>query len=235
MKVSHLAGLCLGVLPQVLAQYEWTSLALAGVTPVDYLYVRPHAGGKNPVTDVTSLDLRCNVKGSTSSAKDTLSITNSLAGYPQQIVWRPNVPITVPGAWTIYLAQAPANHTAVTFDGSGKVWFKLAQGYYRIPTFELDPTVVPPEPTGPAIPQPTVGPVGVGSIKATLPAQLPSAEYLVRAEYIDLSKAAEKGGAKFYVACGQISYKSLGKGVPGPLVPIPGVYSASDPGILIGE
>jgi hypothetical protein len=43
----------------------------------------------------------------------------------------------------------------------------------------------------------------------------------------------QAGGAQFYLACSQITITGGGSGTPGPLVSLPGAYSASDPGILV--
>ncbi|KAG8943753.1 hypothetical protein FRC03_002337 [Tulasnella sp. 419] len=204
-------------LPQVLAQYQWKSLSLSTQTPVDYLFVRPHLGGTTPVKDVTSLDLRCNVNGSKSSAAATLTIHSSTASSVQQIVWTPNTPLSTSGAWTVYLAQVPANSTASSFDGSGQVWFKIDQGAHNIPTLlpTTDPNITLPIPY----------------LKVSIPKGLLTADYLVRVEFIDLTNAAAIGGAQFFVSCGQISIVDGGSKTPKPLVAIPGVYRATDPGI----
>ena len=56
----------------------------------------------------------------------------------------------------------------------------------------------------------------------------------MRVEHIGLHGAGQLGGAQFYGSCGQITVTNGGNGVPGPKVPIPGAYSATDPGIKIG-
>ncbi|KAG8914711.1 hypothetical protein FRC02_004875 [Tulasnella sp. 418] len=212
---------------------QWKSLALSGITPIDYLYIRPHSGGTTPVTNVTSPDLRCNVGGSSTRAAATLT-----AQAGNLVVWTPSSLITKPGVWTIYLARVPDDLTAPTFDGSGQVWFKIAQGAFRIRgpiLIPLDAEEPSPLVTPSLAPKPTVTltPVPVlASISATIPKELPTADYLVRAEFIDLTDAAVRGGAKFFVACGQISVYSKGSGIPRPLVAIPDVYTAETPGIL---
>ncbi|KAG6817014.1 hypothetical protein H0H87_000636 [Tephrocybe sp. NHM501043] len=63
------------------------------------------------------------------------------------------------------------------------------------------------------------------SVNFTIPKTLPSGQYLVRMESIALHEAASVGGAQFYIGCGQINVTGGGKGKPGPLVAIPGVYT----------
>jgi hypothetical protein len=43
--------------------------------------------------------------------------------------------------------------------------------------------------------------------------------------------AANANGAQFFVNCAQVNVTGGGSGTPGPLVSIPGLYSAEDPGI----
>ena len=57
------------------AHYTFPALFSGGTTTGDWQYVRDWTGSYtyNPVQDVTSLDIRCNVDGSTNTA-DTLSV-----------------------------------------------------------------------------------------------------------------------------------------------------------------
>ncbi|KJX95282.1 hypothetical protein TI39_contig4121g00014 [Zymoseptoria brevis] len=55
-------------------------------------------------------------------------------------------------------------------------------------------------------------------------------EYLVRPEHIAIHEA-HVGKAQFYMECAQLNVSGGGNGTPGPLVRIPGLYSAGDPGI----
>jgi hypothetical protein len=63
----------------------------------------------------------------------------------------------------------------------------------------------------------------------TVPKNTPSGDYLVRIEHIALHNT---GKPQIYVACGQVTVTNGGNGTPGPLVAFPGVYSASDPGVV---
>jgi hypothetical protein len=73
--------------------------------------------------------------------------------------------------------------------------------------------------------------LGVSQPSVALPSSLPNGEYLIRVEHIALHGAQVKGGAQFYLACGQINVTNGGNGTPGPLVAFPGAYSPTDPGI----
>ena len=69
--------------------------------------------------------------------------------------------------------------------------------------------------------------------KATIPANTPDGEYLLRVEQIALHMAAQPNKAQFYLACSQSQITGGGNGTPGPLVALPGAYSSNDPGILV--
>lgn len=69
--------------------------------------------------------------------------------------------------------------------------------------------------------------------KATIPANTPDGEYLLRVEQIALHMASQPNKAQFYLACSQIQVTGGGNGTPGPLVALPGAYSSNDPGILV--
>ncbi|KAG8717405.1 hypothetical protein FRC09_014335 [Ceratobasidium sp. 395] len=113
------------------------------------------------------------------------------------------------------MAKAP--NTATTFDGSGKVWFKVYQ-------------VSPVTDGGQSIAFPTDN---ITSMKFKIPSSIPSGEYLVRVEHIALHLAITYQKAEFYISCAQINVIGGGSAVPGPLVAFPGYYTGKEPGILI--
>ncbi|KAJ9144680.1 hypothetical protein NKR23_g5959 [Pleurostoma richardsiae] len=65
-----------------------------------------------------------------------------------------------------------------------------------------------------------------------IPSDLPSGDYLLRAEAIALHTAASSGGAQLYMSCYQLTVAGSGAASP-PTVSFPGAYKASDPGILV--
>lgn len=69
-------------------------------------------------------------------------------------------------------------------------------------------------------------------VEFTVPQSIPSGDYLVRVESIALHQAQAVGGAQIYLSCAQVTVTGGGSGTPGPLVSIPGAYSANDPGLL---
>lgn len=118
------------------AHYNYPSMILNGVTTPQWDYVRQWTDYEsyNPVTDVTIVDIRCNVNGSTNFAPDILSVpAGSLLGFD---VFPSTTGIYHPGPLLAYMAKVPSGYTAGNWDGSGDVWFKI---------FELGPTFSPGE------------------------------------------------------------------------------------------
>ncbi|TVY24285.1 putative endo-beta-1,4-glucanase D [Lachnellula hyalina] len=193
------------------AHYTFPALIKDGAATTDWQYVRQWTGyyTNSPVTDVTSLDLRCNVNASTASSSTLAIPAGSTIGFTS------SPDIFHPGPLQVYMASVPSGQTAATWDGSGTVWFKIfGQG----PTF------------GTSLTWPTLD---ATQVNFTVPASLPSGEYLLRVEHIALHSASSAGGAQFYISCGQVDVTGGGTGTPTDLVAFPGAYKATDPGILI--
>jgi len=196
----------------VQAHYTFPALIHGSTTTSDWQYVRQWTGYEtnDPVLDVTSEDIRCNVGASEKSASGILSYT---AGSQLGFTVAPD--IYHPGPLLAYMAKVPAGSTAATWDGSGSVWFKI---YQQGPVF------------GSTLTWPNNGDT---TVSFTIPPATPSGDYLFRVEHIALHSASAAGGAQFYISCGQITVTGGGSGTPSPLVAFPGAYKATDPGLLI--
>jgi len=195
------------------AHYVFPSMTYAGATTAAWTAVRQWTGyyTNDPVTSVTTLDIRCNVDGSTAFAPNVLTVA---AGKTLGFTVTPD--IYHAGPVLAYMAKVPSGYTASNWDGAGAVWFKVfAQG----PTY-----------TSAALVWPSAD---VTEVDFTIPADTPSGDYLFRVEHIAVHTAGSVGGAQFYLSCGQITVTGGGSGTPGPLVAFPGAYSPTDPGILI--
>lgn len=70
-----------------------------------------------------------------------------------------------------------------------------------------------------------------GKVGVKIPSNIPSGDYLLRAEVIALHAAGPGGGAQPYVTCYQLTVTGGSGSLPGGGVRFPGAYSASDPGI----
>jgi len=195
------------------AHYTFPVLTSGSVKTSEWQYVRQWSGyyTNSPVVDVTSTDIRCNVKGNSIFAGSTLSMA---AGSSVGFTASPN--IYHPGPLLFYMAKVPAGKTAANWDGSGAVWFKTAQFGAKF--------------GGQALSWYSDNAVAVNF---TIPKATPSGDYLVRVEHIGLHTASTAGAAQFYISCGQVTVTGGGSGTPGPLVAFPGAYKATDPGLMI--
>jgi hypothetical protein len=106
------------------AHYNFPSMIYGGVTTTAWADVRQWTDyyTYNPVTSVSTVDIRCNVNGSTAFAASTLSVA---AG--NTLGWVVSPDIYHPGPLLAYMAKVPSGHTAANWDGSGTVWFKIYQ------------------------------------------------------------------------------------------------------------
>jgi hypothetical protein len=127
-----------------------------------------------------------------------------------------NGPIYHNGAIFVYMSAA--SDASSTSAGTGKTWFKIFQ---NVPVYNSASRSL----TFPSTTDST--------ITFTIPKDVPSGQYLIRAEQIALHAASAVGGAQFYIGCAQVNVVNGGSGSPGPLVSFPGAYSATDPGIQI--
>ena len=71
-----------------------------------------------------------------------------------------------------------------------------------------------------------------GKMDVKIPEDIPSGDYLLRAEAIALHVGGQPGGAQLYMTCYQLTVEGGGNANPA-TVKFPGAYSATDPGILV--
>jgi len=197
-------------------QYIWENGVDEGLNT--YIRVPP---SNNPVTDVTSTDLTCNVNGLTGTSVSTATIA---AGTNITFEWHQHAQRTGEDAISgghkgpvlVYIAKAPS--TAASFNGQGSVWTKIYQSGLLNPTTQQWATDV-------------VNATN-GKHSIVIPKSLPAGEYLLRAEIIALHVASTYPGAQFYIGCAQVKISSGGSAVP-PKIALPGAYKSTDPGITI--
>ncbi|KAJ7895472.1 glycosyl hydrolase family 61-domain-containing protein [Mycena olivaceomarginata] len=198
------------------AHYTWPNLIVGGVNTSTWQYVRQTNNWQdlNPVTDVTSTDVRCfdsleSGTASTVSVAAGATVGFTVVGNPSNLYHA--------GVVNVYMAKAPSGTDVAAWDGSGTVWFKV----FEIPAVTDGGTSI----TFPA--------EGLATVNFPIPAQLPSGQYLIRIEHIALHVATTFAGAQFYISCAQVQVTGGGTGTPGPLVAFPGAYTGNEPGILI--
>ncbi|KAG6919767.1 hypothetical protein DXG01_001606 [Tephrocybe rancida] len=200
-------------------QYLWVNGVDQGKN--NFLRFPPN---NNPVTDVTSTDMTCNVGGLAASATGTVTVP---AGATLTFEWHQHDqrvgedPISGghKGPVQVYIAKAPS--TAAAFNGQGAVWTKIySSGLLDAAASKWATDVV------------NTNSESIGKHSVVLPSSLPAGEYLVRAEIIALHVASSYPGAQFYHGCAQIKLATGGSANP-PKIAIPGAYSPSDPGITV--
>lgn len=218
MKVFFATALLAVASPIVSAHYTFPDLVVNNTVTSDWLYVRETENhySQSPVTSVTDPEFRCyeldlvNTAGETSTA--TVSAGTVIGVKADQDIYHP-------GYLDIYLTPAsPAANSEEA--GTGKTWFKI---YEWPPVYDASSNSL------------NFPPQTIDTFNVTIPAALPSGQYLIRFEQIALHSASTYGGAQFYLSCGQINVVNGGNGVvPDDLkVSIPGVYTGYEPGILI--
>ncbi|ESK92657.1 glycoside hydrolase family 61 protein [Moniliophthora roreri MCA 2997] len=197
-------------------QYIWTDGVDQGQNTA--IRVPPN---NNPVTDVTSTDITCNVNGLSGSGVETVEVP---AGAEITLEWHQHaqregedaISGGHKGPVQVYIAKAPSD--AASFDGQGQVWTKLYSSGLIDPAAQTWATD-------------EVNANG-GKHSFTLPASLPDGEYLIRGEIIALHVASTYPGAQFYIGCAQVKVTGGGSATP-PTVALPGAYAGSDPGITV--
>ncbi|KAI0796822.1 glycoside hydrolase [Abortiporus biennis] len=175
----------------------------------------------NPVTDVTSTDLTCNVNGLSGAGVSTATIaagTNITFEWHQhdQRTGEDAISAGHKGPVQVYIAKAPSD--AASFDGQGAVWTKIySSGLLNAQTQQWATDVVN---------------ANGGKHSVIIPASLPAGQYLLRAEIIALHVAESYPGAQFYIGCTQVNISGGGSANP-PKIALPGAYQGSDPGITV--
>lgn len=181
----------------------------------DYDYIRKNTNTYMPsftADVVNSENLRCNEGALNSPAKTYEVKAGDSIGFK---LWY-NEFIEHPGPGFVYMSKADGDVASYMGDGD---WFKVWESGVEGGS--------PSEDTA-------WGTWQKDRMTFTIPKDIPDGEYLVRAEHIAIHEA-HVGKAQFYMECAQLSISGGGSGTPGPMVKIPGVYSAEDPGIAFDK
>jgi cellulase len=165
----------------------------------------------NPITDVTSKDMTCNVNGGKAAAK----FIEVAGGDKITFEWHHNdksaaddiIAESHKGPILTYIAPAKSN-------GEGNVWLKLAEEGLSNGKWAVDNLIA-----------------NRGKHSITLP-DLAAGEYLLRPEIIALHEGNRNAGAQFYMECVQVKVTSSGSATLPAGVAIPGAYKANDAGVL---
>lgn len=184
----------------------------------EYDYVRRNSNSYNPsfpADIIDSPDLRCNHGAHANDGTKTYEVA---AGDKIALKIFFNEFVEHPGPGLVYLSKAPDGTSVSSYEGDGD-WFKV----YETGLCGSNPGVDADWCTWQK-----------DRIEFTIPPSTPPGEYLARVEHIGLHEG-HVGKAQFYIECAQLKITGGGGGNPGPLVKIPGIYSAQDPGIAYNK
>ncbi|KFY29797.1 hypothetical protein V493_02244 [Pseudogymnoascus sp. VKM F-4281 (FW-2241)] len=178
----------------------------------------------NPVTDVSSNNMRCNGRGGVSGKCAVVAGQTVTVEMHQQNGDRSCNNEAIGGAHygpvNVYMSKVADASTA---DGSTG-WFKVHEDSWTK------------NPSGNSADDDRWGVKDLnnccGRMNVKIPSDIAAGEYLLRAEVIALHVAGSSGGAQLYMSCYQLVVSGGGSASPA-TVNFPGAYKASDPGILI--
>ncbi|KAI1372421.1 lytic polysaccharide monooxygenase [Hypoxylon crocopeplum] len=178
-----------------------------GVSPGYEIGIR-RAPSNNPVTDLKSNDIVCNVGGD--KVPSGVKTVSAREGDKITVAWDPS---THPGPITHFL-YGPVDDAAQA-SGVGAGWFKIDERDYVDGHWGNE--VV--ESSG-------------GNYTFKLPTSLKSGDYLLRSEMLALHGAQSVGGAQFYIGCMQLQITGTGSKCS-PAISLPGAYNEQDKNIYI--
>ncbi|SPQ22099.1 d6489738-2ced-4f1a-be8d-014d39c444a7 [Thermothielavioides terrestris] len=177
----------------------------------------------NPVQDVNSQNMVCGQSGSKSQTVINVKAGDRIGSLWQHVIGGaqfsgdPDNPIahSHKGPVMAYLAKVD---NAASASQTGLKWFKIWQDGFDTSskTWGVDNLIK-----------------NNGWVYFNLPQCLAPGQYLLRVEVLALHSAYQQGQAQFYQSCAQINVSGSGSFSPSQTVSIPGVYSATDPSILI--
>ncbi|KAK2613595.1 hypothetical protein N8I77_000500 [Diaporthe amygdali] len=196
----------------------FVQLEAGGTTnPISYGIRTPTYDG--PIQDVTSNSLACN--GPPNDPASASNVITVQAGSTVNAIWRHTL---TSGSDDVMdsshlgptLAYLKKVDNALTDTGVGSGWFKIQQDGYNAGAWGTSKVI------------------NNGGIHAiSIPSCIAPGQYLLRAEMIALHAASSSGGAQLYMECAQINVVG-GTGASTPATySIPGIYKATDPGLLI--
>ncbi|KAF2015817.1 carbohydrate-binding module family 1 protein [Aaosphaeria arxii CBS 175.79] len=221
--IVGLAGI-VTLAPRVLGHATWQQLWVNVNLTIQYGGVCARLpNNNNPITDVTSNDIRCNANQGFASSKCSVAAGGTVTIEMHQHNTRGCTEEAIGGAHygpvLVYLSKVADASTA---DGSTP-FFKIFQDTWAraSSTSQGSDDYWGTKDLNKAC----------GKMDVLIPANLAPGDYLLRAEAIALHSASSSGGAQFYMTCYQITVTGGGSSNPSG-VSFPGAYKASDPGIL---
>ncbi|KAF3939466.1 Endoglucanase-4 [Dactylella cylindrospora] len=204
---SKIAVPSLMLIAQVLAHQNLHQFWVNGVTPGYEVGIRMPPSN-NPVTDVNSNDIACNVNGSNGA---NVAVIAAAAGDTIEVLWDTS---THPGPIVHSLFGPVSDAKSAT--GVGE-WFKVQELNYVDGKWANEVIMA-----------------NAGKFSFKLPTNLASGEYLLRSEMLALHGSQTVGGAQFYIGCMQLKITGPG-GSCSPKYRLPGAYSSTQNNIYIPD
>ncbi|KKY36566.1 putative endoglucanase ii [Diaporthe ampelina] len=167
------------------------------------------APSNNPVTDVTSNDITCNVNGN--NVPSGVTTVAARPGDTIKVQWDSS---THPGPITHMLFGPVADASQATGVGS---WVKVDELDYVGGQWANEIMMAQNM-----------------THEFKLPAKLASGDYLLRSEMLALHGAQTQGGAQFYIGCMQLRVTGDSASCS-PSINLPGAYKATDSNIYISN
>ncbi|POS72583.1 endoglucanase-4 [Diaporthe helianthi] len=177
-----------------------------GVSPGYEVGIR-RAPSNNPVTDVNSNDITCNVNGN--KVPSGVTTVAAKAGDTIKVQWDSS---SHPGPITHMLFGPVADASLATGVGS---WVKIDEEDYVNGKWANEVMMA-----------------ANMTHEFKLPDKLASGDYLLRSEMLALHGAMTLGGGQFYIGCMQLRITGT-SATCGPKITLPGAYNASDSSIYI--
>jgi len=185
-----------------------------------------------PIYDLSHKNMTCNHDGAETSPSlhATIAAGSNITAHFDTYLPEPIFPdgwVHGAGPILVYMAACPGE-TCEGFDGSGAVWFKIAQIGLKPSATSL---------SGPWWMWDLIGwgtqTYPAPGITVSIPKNLKPGSYLIRHEVIMLASIP----AQFYVECAQLQVTGEGTAVPGTeyLASFPGSYKDDDPGIIVAD
>ncbi|RYP14667.1 hypothetical protein DL765_006233 [Monosporascus sp. GIB2] len=220
MKLSSVAALAFGVAAE--AHCIFQKVTVNGADQGSLVGLRAPSNN-NPVQDATSNSLTCGTPGSTSNKVIEVKAGDRIGAWYQHVIGGPQFPndpdnpiaASHKGPVTAYMAKVD---NAATASAQSAKWFKIWEDTFDTSTrvWGVDNLIK-----------------NNGWVNFPIPRCIPDGQYLLRVEIAALHSAYSQNGVQFYTSCAQLSVSGGGSTTPSQTVSIPGVYSKSDPSILI--
>ncbi|KAJ4416979.1 hypothetical protein N0V82_006428 [Gnomoniopsis sp. IMI 355080] len=193
----------------VSAHQNLHQLWVNGVSPGYEIGIRKPPSN-NPVTDLTSNDITCNVNGNVVPSGVTTVAAG--AGDTIKVQWDSS---THPGPITHMLFGPVSDASQATGVGS---WTKIDELDYVDGKWANE-----------------IMQAQNMTYEFKLPAKLASGEYLLRSEMLALHGSQNEGGAQFYIGCAQLRITGTSGSKCNPSIQLPGAYNATDSNIYIPD